>query len=233
MTPTRMIVLANSWKHGDYCLAGIDIRARKWVRPVTDLADGRVPIEAMKLNGYFPKLLDVVQLPLAEAGPDFGFACENRSILPGKWSLLGQVKPRQIMQFVEKPRYILHGSGKTVKPSALKKMPFERRRTLQLVLVEGMTIRSKNVLGVKTWMATIQSGGKPLEVNVTDPAFSDALNNGGTVPARAIITVSLGMPYKPSDWPKNAEPACWKIIAAVIEAPLKVSGTDYETFHFS
>lgn len=219
MTPTRMIVLANSWKHKDYCIAGIDLRTKKWVRPVTKLPDGRVPVDAMKLDGYFPKLLDVIELPLADSGPDFGFACENRSLLPGKWKLLGQVTPRQLLPFVETPRYILHNSGKTVKPSVLQKMPFDQRRTLQLGLVEGMTLRSENVLGVKTWKATIRPGGKPLEVNITDPVFSDTLNNGAEPPARAIVTFSLGMPYKPKDWPKNAEPACWKIIAAVIEAP--------------
>ena len=85
MTITRIVVLANSWKHHDWCLAGIDLDTGKWVRPVTSLDDGRVPKTSMKLDGYFPALLDVLEIPLDSTGPDFGFESENRTILPGRW----------------------------------------------------------------------------------------------------------------------------------------------------
>ena len=40
------------------------------------------------VDGREPSLGDVLAIPLAETGPDFGFECENRSILPGKWRLV-------------------------------------------------------------------------------------------------------------------------------------------------
>ena len=85
MTMMRIVVLANSWKHHDWCLAGIDLDTGKWVRPVTGLDDGRIPQTAMKLGGYFPELLDVLEIPLDSTGPDFGFESENRTILSGLW----------------------------------------------------------------------------------------------------------------------------------------------------
>jgi len=87
MSTTRIVVLANSWKHQDWCLAGIDLDTGKWVRPVTGLDDGRVPEKSMKLDGYFPKLLDILEIPLDSTGPDFCFESENRIILPGRWHL--------------------------------------------------------------------------------------------------------------------------------------------------
>jgi hypothetical protein len=90
MNLTRIIVLANSLKHGDSCLAGLDISTRKWVRPVTNLDDGRVRRSDMKIGTHSPQLLDILDIPLDATGPDFGFESENRTILPGQWHLRGQ-----------------------------------------------------------------------------------------------------------------------------------------------
>jgi len=81
---TRIICLANSWKHGDRCIAGINEVNGNWVRPISDLPDGQIPKEIRQINRLEPALLDVIDIPLAKTGQDFGFECENLSILPGK-----------------------------------------------------------------------------------------------------------------------------------------------------
>lgn len=111
---TPLIVLANSWRHHDYCIAGINPETGKWIRPVTALNDGRIPKGMMQLDGYFPQLLDVIEVPLAEDGPDFGFERENRRLLPGNWRLAGRASIADLMPYAETPRVVLHNERRYV-----------------------------------------------------------------------------------------------------------------------
>ncbi|HEX5505363.1 MAG TPA: hypothetical protein VFW96_22285, partial [Thermomicrobiales bacterium] len=98
---TQIICLANSWKHGERCIAGIDQRTGRWIRPVTDLDDGRVPRDTRFIGGAEPALLDIVLIPLADSGPHDDFERENRSILPGRWRRLGRVRPADVCRYCD------------------------------------------------------------------------------------------------------------------------------------
>ena len=217
MRMTRMVILANSLKHGDRCLAGIDLDTGKWVRPVTRLDDGRVREKDMKQSGHVPALLDILEIPLDSTGPDFGFESENKTILAGPWRHVGRLTPDEIEQYVEQPRYVLHNSDKCVSPTMLRQKPFEERITLQLIRVETFKVRDAQTIGweKRKWKGTITSDGRPLEVGITDPVYFEKLNKGHEPSPPCLLTVSLGMPYKPPGW--DGEPQCWKLIAAVIE----------------
>jgi len=219
MSMTRIVVLANSWKHYDWCLAGIDLDTGKWVRPVTGLDDGRVPKTSMKLGGYFPALLDVLEIPLDSTGPDFGFESENRTILPGRWYKQSKMTPRDIEKYTKRPYYVLHNHRKYVTPRDLQQKPFEKRVTLQLIRVGSFKVRDarRKPTDKPSWKGTILSGGRELEVKITDPVCFERLNRGYKPSPSCFLTMSLGMPYKPSDWDEDDEPACWKLIAGVIE----------------
>ena len=61
-----LICLANSWKYGERCIAGIDIHTGQWVRPVCDrFPDGQVPADIRLIDGDEPALLDILSIPLA------------------------------------------------------------------------------------------------------------------------------------------------------------------------
>ena len=219
MSLTRVAILANSWKHGDWCLAGIDLATGKWVRPVTALDDGRVPCSDMKLGGYFPSILDVFDIPLAPTGPDFGFQIENRSILPGQWHLAGKMHPKDLLQYAERPRYILHNRSKYVTVQEMTRRPFERRTTLQLVRTSHFEVRDrrKDAADKSQWKGVVYSGGRRIELPLTDPVYFEKLNQGYEPSKSCLLTMSLGMPHKPADWEEDEEPVCWKLIAGVIE----------------
>ena len=219
MTMTRMVVLANSWKHHDWCLAGINLDTGNWVRPVTDLDDGRVPKTSMKLGGYFPALLDVLEIPLDSTGPDFGFESENRTILPGRWHQQGKMTPKEVEKYAKRTYYVLHNRRKYVTPGELQQKPFEKRVTLQLVRVNSFTVcdARKKPTDRHSWKGVISSGGREIEVGITDPVFFERLNRGHKPSPSYLLTMSLGMPYKPPDWDEDDEPACWKLISGVIE----------------
>ena len=219
MTMMRIVVLANSWKHHDWCLAGIDLDTGKWVRPVTGLDDGRIPQTAMKLGGYFPELLDVLEIPLDSTGPDFGFESENRTILSGLWYLQDKMMPKDIERYAKQPYYVLHNKKKYVTTGELQQKSFEKRVTLQLIRVGNFEVRDtrRKTIDKHNWKGVILSGGRELEVGITDPVYVEKLNKGHEPLPSCFLTMSLSMPHKPSDWEEDEEPVCWKLIAGVIE----------------
>lgn len=219
MTMTPIVVLANSWKNQDWCLAGIDLDTGKWVRPVTGLDDGRVPETSMKLGGYFPALLDILEIPLHSTGPNFDFESENRSILPGRWYQRGKMTPKDIERYARRPYYVLHNHRKYVTLSELQQKPFEKRVTLQLIRVDSFKVRDarRKPTDKQSWKGVILSGGREIEVGITDAVCFESLNSGHEPSPSCFLTMSLSMPYKPPDWDEDEEPVCWKLISGVIE----------------
>ena len=217
----RIICLANSKKEGERCIAGIDIDTGKWIRPVCDNrypSDGRVPEDIRLVDGREPELLDILEMSLADTGNDFGFECENLSIIPNKWKCLGKARPHDLIKYCSNYNQILHNYGKYVNPSYLKNIPFEERRTLQLVEVNKFDVEQKMTSkGSIEWRGTIQStnGQKLTGAKITDLIFIHKLNEGYQIAGQYLVTVSLGMPWAYEGW--EGEKPCWKLIAGVIE----------------
>jgi ATP-dependent DNA helicase RecQ len=215
-----IICLANSRKHGERCIAGIDVETGRWVRPVSGLDDGRVPRARQIINGKDVKLLDLIRVPLAETGPDFGFESENLSLLTGSWSLAGAVTPQDLRQHCSKAEQILHNDDAHVSLTTLCSLPKEERRTLQLVETTRFSVENTGPSGGggHKWEGSIlTTGGARLTAKITDPVYVEKLESGHRPADRCLVTVSLGMPYRPEHWPEDQEPACWKLIAGVIE----------------
>ncbi|WP_407682406.1 dual OB domain-containing protein [Pseudocalidococcus azoricus] len=122
----KIVYLANSLKLTERCIAGIDIETGQWLRPICDDLypnDGRVPKSIRVIQDREPELLDILQIPLAETGNDFGFECENRLVLPGEWMQLGKFQPDQLIPYCQNFQHILHNSSRYVNPSELQHIP--------------------------------------------------------------------------------------------------------------
>ncbi len=214
----RIICLSNSLKHGERCIAGINIDTGKWVRPVSDLfpEDGKVPESIRLIKEKEPELLDILEIPLAETGNDFGFECENLTILDGEWSLLDKAKPSDLIPYCESFANILHNDWKYVNPSYLKSLPLYQRRTLQLLKTTKFSA-TKKTTGSGGWQGTITTtNGQTLSgATITDPVFAEKLESGYQPKQNCLVTVSLSMPWAPPNW--EGEDPCWKLIAGVIE----------------
>ncbi|MCE2974858.1 MAG: dual OB domain-containing protein [Pseudanabaena sp.] len=211
----RIICLANSWKLQERCIAGIDIDTGKWIRPVCDSLypeDGKVPESVRLINGKEPQLLDILEIPLADTGNNFGFESENLSVLRGDWRLAGKALPYDLNNFCPETQYILHNSIRTVKPSYLQNLPEENRQTLQLIKSSEFSVTK---VGDK-WKGniTIANGQSLKNLTITDPFLFSQLDKGYTPPNTCFITVSLSMPWSPDD--QEEEKPCWKLIAGCI-----------------
>jgi hypothetical protein len=219
VTLTRITILANSWKNQDWCLAGIEGTTGRWVRPVTSLEDGRVRQSDMKLDGYLPQILDILDVPLNTTGPDFDFESENRTILPGQWHLYGRASPNDLLRYVKPSYYVLHNHKKYVTIEEMKQKPLAERTTLQLVHVNDFTFRDIKSTSTEkhNWKGVVSSGERTLELTITDPVFCERLNRGYTPSNACLLTMSLSIPYKPPEWKEDEPPVCWKLIAGIVE----------------
>ncbi len=221
MSMTRLVILANSWKHSDWCLAGIDLDTGLWVRPVTRLDDGRIPKAAMQLDGYFPQLLDVIELPLAATGPDYGFEKENRTLLPGKWRRYEKMRPEMLKPYAKRSAILLHTSGISVPLNLLHQKPAAERHSLELAHTDAFRVRraSCRATGEPTWQGILPLASGEVAIRITDPVMVGKLNAGYVPQPACLLTISLSMPYTPPDSDDGYETACWKLIAGVIELP--------------
>lgn len=221
----QIICLANSWKLKERCIAGINPNTGQWIRPVCRLYpnDGRVPASIRLIQGKEPKLLDILEIPLQEDGPDFGFERENLTIAAGTWQQVGQAQPVDILQFCGNYAHILHNSKKYVTVPYLQSLPFQERRTLQLVYTTKLFVESMSrVKGGMTWKGSLitVAGQQLVNATITDPVFVERLESGYYPQNPCLVTVSLTMPHRPSNESENeweGDDPCWKLIAGVIE----------------
>lgn len=217
----KIVCLANSWKNRERCLAGIDLDSEKWVRPVCDRDerysnDGRIPRSVRLLEGREPELLDIIEIPLSHTGNNFGFECENLSILSGPWRYLGKAQAASLIKYCSGFKHILHNSEKAVSPDYLRSRPSVQRRSLQLVQVNDFSV-AKNK-GGSGWRGTFSShGARLVNAKITDPILTEKLEEGHSPSPVCLLTMSLSMPF-PLNEP-NTPPLCWKLIAGVIELP--------------
>ncbi|MDY6785052.1 MAG: hypothetical protein SW833_21330 [Cyanobacteriota bacterium] len=209
---TQVICLANSWKRGGRCIAGINPRTGQWVRPVSQLPYGQVSQEMRRIDCREPELLDLLKIPLDKTGENFGFESENRTILPGKWRRVGHISPQNVLPYCSEEEYILHNNERYVALPFLQSLPERDRKTLQLIQAIEFSVRFTG----KRFVATLATGrGKTLTAPITDPVYAYRLELGIRPSVPCLVTVSLSMPWQPADW--EGEIPCWKLIAAVIE----------------
>lgn len=216
----QLVCLANSLKNGERCIAGIDLATKRWVRPICDdlySKDGRVPPVVRLVEGQEPRLLDILEMRLAQSGNNFGFSSENRTVLPGYWRRLRSAQLaglRKYYKIYEDWLDILHNSDKFVSLEYLQGLPASQRRTLQLVYGQFKPILP---MGEGRWKGTIVTDRhqKLVQASITDPLFLEQLKQGYKPQGNYFVTVSLSMPWIPQDDPYQA-PRCYKLIAGVI-----------------
>ena len=97
-----IICLANSYKRGGRCVAGIRADGGGWVRPVaSDTSDGQLYFRQYRLpDGSEPQLLDVVAVDLAEPNPAPGQP-ENWLIGKTPWVLRHRPAPAELEPLLE------------------------------------------------------------------------------------------------------------------------------------
>jgi len=218
----RMICLANSWREGGRCIAGIDICSGKWIRPVPPGGGpipekrtivGRKPLAPLNRKPLAP--LDVVELDLARPTLSTRYQCENCQIQDWKWRVVDRVEAHVLLPYCGKSAIVLHSYAKVVSPLYLESLAPEGWRSLELVHVTNLFF-SRDPRKQNRWQArfSLSRTGPEYLLSVTDPQATERLNNGGRIDKECLVTVSLTEPKKLSH---ELPELCYKLVAAVIE----------------
>jgi len=207
----QILCLANSYKTGGRCIAGIDIETGEWIRPIPNNINKAIGFQRM-INGREPELLDILEIPVENYGPDEGCQPENRLIKRGRWEQKDRFKPGDLLKYCEGDSIILHNHKERVEPDIFLKIPKSRWKSLQLIHSKLVDFY-KNPWG--KWCVSFSYGDRQcLELKLTDPILLSRLSNREKISRRCVLTISLGEPFSrhPSD-----VAFCWKMVAGVIE----------------
>jgi hypothetical protein len=207
--------LANSRKHNNRCIAGINFDTGEWVRPVTNTEDGHVPTNLTVVSGEPIETLDKIDIPISQEKGD-GHESENRLILSGSWTRNGQAKPSDLLRFRE--TNLLHYQREdwlnAIPYSYLLSLPRHKRRTLQLMQTEHFKC-FKTQYGKWKGSIPIINSDENLISNITDPEMTGLLELGHTMSSSCLFILSLGQPWQKPD--SDSEMMCYRLIVGVIE----------------
>jgi hypothetical protein len=210
----RIICLANSYKHGGRCIAGIDIDTGRWIRPVPNTTNRAVTAAMRLIDGTEPEILDIIEIPLEMSGPDEGCQPENRLLKPGRWTRIGRITGHDLLKYCEDDSVILHNHQEYVVPEYFSQLPMYKWCSLQLV--HSTIVGFRSAFKPNQWRVVFQYGkGHTLDLKLTDPFISEKLKRQETISTNCILTVSLATPWSPpySNQPKR----CYKMIAGIVE----------------
>ena len=214
----RVVCLANSYKHGERCIAGKLLETGAWVRPVSDVGHGEVPWKARLIAGREPQPLDVLDIPLQEEGPDYGCQPENRLLLPGPWQKVGRVAVADVLKHVDEveDRPLFYNYVDRVPMTMFRRIPRDRWRSLQLVHCCCADFH-RDARKPEDWRVTFEyREAEYADLKVTDPVAETRLGRGERLDGPFVLTISLGTPFRPTN---TSREYCFKLVAAVV--PLK------------
>jgi hypothetical protein len=219
----RILCLANSRKLSGRCVAGREIvqgRPGPWIRPVSDRGRQEVSYQERSYeDGSDPRVLDVMDVPLAEPRPH-EYQQENWLLDPRfYWVNAGRLDWNGLQPFLE-PEGPLWLDGESSGSGLNDRVPAASaallRSSLLLVAVDSLLItvfRPGEAFGnpKRRVRGQFRLAGTEHWLWVTDPVYEKrflAQPDGDYTLGECCLTISLGEPH---------EGYAYKLIAAVIE----------------
>lgn len=203
----KIVCLANSFKRGGRCIAGIDLKTNRWIRPIGRGDEGAIGRERL-INGEEPELLDIVELPLGAIADDLGCQPENRILLPGPWRKVGVIEIDDVIRYAEDTDRLLHNFDTKVPlsefESNIKKTEW---KSLQLIHVKNACFSKNPWDKIK---CNFFYSGHWYSLKATCPEAEKYLS----LKSDFILTISIGGPYRRK---QGDDLSCWKMVAGVIK----------------
>jgi hypothetical protein len=220
-----IVCLANSYKHGGRCVAGICLESHRWIRLRGAADDGALSVREYTLTGGAGelRLLDVFEVDLHYPIPSDCHP-EDWATMPMAWRLIERPcspeRWKQVVAAEDRTTGLLGGSRDRISAAELLAKP--AKSSLSLISPDDLHwwIREKN--GERKKRALFQRHHVTYNLSVTDPAWLAQLNllPAGIYPHRMLapdakqtwLTISLSEAFAPG----GVEPWHFRIVAAVI-----------------
>ena len=223
----KMVCLANSWKHRDMCVAGLELTDRgvgAWIRPVSARSGhGISTAEQTLADGSIPAVLDVLTIGLSGHAPA-DFQTENWLLDPTRrWERNGRWTYADAVGSVDQPE-ALWSNDDSSSVGIHDRVPAANLATfdhsIAIVRVDQPTVVvSNNPWSGKTEVRLgFEYRGVQHELKITDPRYHGMYLREGigrhALDPQSIVTVSLAEPWAP---PGGGEAYSYKVVAAIIE----------------
>jgi hypothetical protein len=211
----QLICLANSWRPGGRCIAGIDCATGKWVRPVPPRGDA-IPEERTWLNGRCIRPLDIIEMQVEAPTLATRFQCENCAVRNWNWRLVGRAVAADVFTYCTRVGTILHSRNRVVEPAQMELLAPEKWTSLELVRVRRVVF-GRDPRKASRWQAKFSMGPLAPEycIPVTDPEVTLRLAAGEKIAPECLLTISLTGPVEIHE--HNKPELCYKLVACVIE----------------
>ena len=203
MKQAEIVVLANSVKHGQHCVAGKCIHTLDWVRPVSNEQGGELSHDQAKYQNpygtYGVKTLQRIRMGFDKHAP-LPHQPENYLIDGNLWQQNYSIEPEELVRYLDSP-VDLWGEGHRVASASIQLGFLSIQQSLYLVQVENLTLYT-TVEGKRR--ASFGYNGKSYDLAVTDPKFDEIVREQRAV--QGILCVSLGEVF---------QGYCYKLVATI------------------
>ena len=216
MVIRKLIILAESAKFNNYCVAGVDVDNGKWIRPISETPEleDAVPIDDLEYpDGSRVELLDIVEIKFSDRAADNPIQPENFFYNQKYfWQKVGRVTLQEVIDrrgFDYRDKIFYNDNRSIFGADVIK---FTERESLLLLPVQNLFISIEET-DHKKFFADFNYQGKNFQrFSVGDIAvrknFADSGAGKHFFKENAAVVFSLTNPYY-----KNAE--CYKMLAQI------------------
>ncbi|MBH0031976.1 MULTISPECIES: hypothetical protein [Pseudoalteromonas] len=203
MKQVEMVILANSIKHGEHCVAGKDINTKEWFRPVSDESGGALSLKQVMCTnpyGQYPaKPMQKIIMTLGQHVPKMNQP-ENFQVNDSNWVQHYKLAENELENYLDLPND-LWGRNDRVSFNKIHTGNIIIQNSLYLVKVEDLKLFVSNN-GKRR--CSFSYNGIQYELAATDPMFDSLLKTN--VILKGILCVSLGEEYLGY---------CYKLVASI------------------
>lgn len=222
MKRKKLVILANSRKHGENCIAGREFDGTTWggwVRPIsTRDGHGLSALDRKFQDGTEPSLMDVIDVPLIHAAPTHNQTENWINDETADWEFVGKMTWKGLQSLAETPPTLWLDGRSTQKG---KNDEMDSQQALQLPSSLCMVHVTDAVLFATKFDANSKLErrmrftymGITYKLKVTDLLIEASHNDVGEFPiGECLLTISISEPYQKND----KESCCYKLVAGVI-----------------
>jgi hypothetical protein len=174
--PTRFVCLANSFKEGGRCLAGIELDNNnnpiiaeghpKWIRPICKTPHGEVPTDLVADI----EILDIIEIEISGYPDEEDYQSENVFFQENSIKVIGSFAFAQLTQLCDNRGLIFGNRGKAVSDEVIKTLSY----SLMLVQTNQFEVIEKIYDDNPNWSKhrlVFSYNDHKYDLPITDPVF--------------------------------------------------------------
>jgi len=198
-----IVILANSIKHHNHCIAGKCLETGQWVRPVSNAQGAELTHDQAKYcnphGEFIVKPKQKIEMVLQASAPLVNQP-ENYLISDGRWQQKYVISDAELQNYLDYPAD-LWGFGDRVLFNLIQSGSIVIQQSLYLVKVESLRLY-RNEFDKRR--ASFRYNMQAYDFAVTDPKFDEITQENKAV--TDILCLSLG---------ENYDGNCYKIVATI------------------